>query len=180
MTTQADNVDTYHFTGTLFRLWTKAENLYRAGKEDPDAIFDDSERAELAALGLGAMDVYDYVEDFVRTGEPDFGSFVLVTAERVFFFFGEAEGRFPGRTIREEELPARKAAVDGMEWLPRILAKARAKLRGELPPDLMYGCGGDRKFLRGRGIHPAEFLRKVREAADDREVVEWVAARSAA
>ena len=35
--------------------------------------------------------------------------------------------------------------IDGIAWLPRILVKARLKLRGEMPADLMYGCGGDRQ-----------------------------------
>ena len=61
-----------------------------------------------------------------------------------------------GHTVDMEQLPAKAAQVDGIAWLPRIIAKARAKLRGEMPPDLMYDCGGDRDFLerarrRGHG-----------------------------
>ena len=67
-----------------------------------------------------------------------------------------------------------------MPWLPRILAKAQAKLRGELHPDIMYCCGGDRAFLRRHQIDPVDFLRTVWEnEADDDAVVEWVRTRSA-
>jgi hypothetical protein len=72
-----------------------------------------------------------------------------------------------------EELPAKSAAVDGIAWLPRLLVKARLKLRGEMPDDLMYGCGGDRPFLRRMGTDLPEFLRWVRDAGDDdRKVID--------
>ena len=82
--------------------------------------------------------------------------------------------------IDESSLPARTEAVRGITWLPRLLPKARAKLRGELPPSLMYGCGGDRKFFKERDILPAEFLSLVwRHEADDAAIVDWVVRRSA-
>jgi len=177
METATHSPNTYELTGKLYRLWTKAEALYRNGNRSPEDYFDEDELSLLSSYGLGVMDVYDYVEDSVSSDEPDFGTFALITAERVFYFLDEMHGRPSGETIRMEDLPPKDAAVDGIEWLPRILPKARAKLRGELPADLMYGCGGDRRFLKGRGIHPAEFLRKVRSAAHDQEVIDWVAAR---
>ena len=33
------------------------------------------------------------------------------------------------------------------------------KLRGEMPPDLMYGCGGDRNFFQEWNLDGADFLR---------------------
>ena len=68
----------------------------------------------------------------------------------------------------------------GVAWLPRLIAKARAKLRGEMPGELMYGCGGDRAFLRRVNIHPADFLREVWSARDDDEkIIEYVKRSSA-
>lgn len=177
MKTVEAQTNLYELTGTLFRLWTKAEALYRTGNRSPEDYFDPSEMKELEALGLEIMDVYDYVEDFVNAGEPDFGTFILISAERVFYFREEGGGQISEARIREEDLPAKTDAVAGVEWLPRILVKAKAKLRGELPPEIMYGCGGDRRFLRSRGIHPVEFLRKVRAASEDRELVDWVVSR---
>jgi hypothetical protein len=37
------------------------------------------------------------------------------------------------------EFPAKSAKVEGIAWLPRLITKARAKLAGSLPADLMYG-----------------------------------------
>jgi hypothetical protein len=70
--------------------------------------------------------------------------------------------------------------VDGIVWLPRILPKTRAKLRGELPASMMYGCGGDRRFFKENDILPAEFLALVwRAADDDGAIIAWVKARRA-
>ena len=65
------------------------------------------------------------------------------------------------------DLPAKSDAVDGIAWLPRLIMKARLKLRGEMPTELMYGCGGDRPFLHGMNLTLAEFLTLVRDAGDD-------------
>jgi len=37
------------------------------------------------------------------------------------------------------EFPAKTDEVEGIAWLPRLITKARAKLAGNLPADLMYG-----------------------------------------
>lgn len=84
-------------------------------------------------------------------------------------------------TIDMSSLPAKSDAVRGIEWLPRIVPKALAKLRGEMPDDLMYGCGGDRRFFKTHGIHPAEFLAVVSHFEKDVErIYDWVEARVSA
>ena len=55
--------------------------------------------------------------------------------------------------------------------MPRIIAKARAKLKGELPPDFMYSCGTDRPFLRKVGIAPEDFLKTVWGAGPNEEAI---------
>ena len=73
------------------------------------------------------------------------------------------------------ELPLKTDAVDGIAWLPRLMVKARLKLRGEMPSDLMYGCGGDRPFLRRMGTTLPGFLELVRDSGDDdRAIIEAV------
>jgi hypothetical protein len=76
-------------------------------------------------------------------------------------------------------MPAKTDAVKGIEWLPRIIPKAKAKLKGELPPSLMYCCGGDRRFFKANDILPSEFLGVVwRNGDNDAAIVDWVVARS--
>ena len=84
-------------------------------------------------------------------------------------------GKPSKETIDMDSLPEREAELGGIEWLPRIIAKARAKLPGEMPQELMYCCGGDRAFLREHGIHPADFLREVWAAGeDDQRILKYV------
>lgn len=66
-------------------------------------------------------------------------------------------------------LPQGSDKLGEYRWLPRIIAKA--KLRGEMPSDLMYGCGADRPFLRSIGMEPDAFLRLVWQAWDDEETI---------
>ena len=78
-------------------------------------------------------------------------------------------------------MPAKADAIKGIAWLPRLIPKAKAKLRGELPSSLMYCCGGDRRFFSEHDIHPAEFLSLVwRNENNDAAIVDWVAARTRA
>ncbi|MEN9535256.1 MAG: hypothetical protein RIR37_529, partial [Verrucomicrobiota bacterium] len=82
-------------------------------------------------------------------------------------------------TLTRDELPTFGDTLNDIAYLPRILAKARAKLRGELDPDLMYSCGGDMNFLKNHGdIHPADFLRQVWAAGeDDQKIANWVSSQ---
>ena len=44
----------------------------------------------------------------------------------------------------------------------------------------MYGCGGDRRFFKENGIHPAEFLRAAWAYEDaESKLIDWVVARKA-
>lgn len=168
----------YKFSADLEALWLTAVKRYRDGKDTAGDFLSAAEQALLASHGLGVMDLFDPVEDYVRSGEPDFGTFLLVSALRREYFLTVQGGVLSPRRISMDALPAKTDSVRGIEWLPRILPKARAKLRGEMPPELMYGCGGDRRFFRRHGIHPAEFLWRVWQAGEaDEPVVEWVAAQ---
>ena len=84
-------------------------------------------------------------------------------------------GKLTGHIADMDDLPAKTDAVDGIAWLPRLIVKARLKLRGEMPDDLMYGCGGDRPFLRRMRTNLPDFLKLVRDCGDDdRRIVEAV------
>ena len=125
-----------------------------------------------ASIGCSAQEMYDYVED-----APDltYDTALLVTTARRDYFLVMQKGQVSQLTIPAEKFPAKEAELAGFAWLPRIIVKARAKLRGEMPAELMYCCGGDRKFLKGVNIHPADFLREVWAARDDdQKIVDYV------
>ena len=75
------------------------------------------------------------------------------------------------KRVKVENLPPKDAKLKGIVWLPRVIAKAQARLRGELPDEIMYGCGGDRKFFRTHDVHPADFMRAVWAAKGNEEKI---------
>lgn len=164
----------------LLALWQQAVIQYKNGNRDAGAYFERDELDFLAALGMNAGDVYDYAEDHVAYGEPDFVTFARIHELRRRYFHEVQQRRRSGVVANPADFPSPETEEAGIAWLPRIIEKARAKLRGELPPDLMYSCPADRRFLKRHDIHPAEFLRKVWEMENDRDkLVEWVARRVA-
>ena len=171
-------MDHYTYQKRLREIWVGAVAKYKQGCREVESYFDEATLAELASIGLNNMDVYDYAEDFVTRGEPDFETFLLVSEARRDYFLTVQEGKSTGYKLDSSTLPPKTAEAGGIVWLPRITVKAIAKLRGELPPETMYGCGGDRTFFKENNIHPAEFLRVA--WAYEREpdkLVDWVMAR---
>lgn len=169
----------YDFAARFRALYDKAVDRYGKGQRDAEALFTPEERAWLASNGLSSQNFYDYAEDQTNYGEPGYDQALAIELVRRDYFVNEQKGRPSSRVLDEASMPAKTDAVDGIEWLPRLLPKARAKLRGELPKSLMYCCGGDRRFFKAHDILPAEFLSAVwRNGGNDRALVDWVAART--
>lgn len=171
-------MESYTYQQTLKTIWENAVAQYKAGKTDPSDFFDAPTLASLASIGLNTMDVFDYAEDFVTRGEPDFETFLMVCEARRDYFLTVQKGQPSDQVIASDALPSKDAEIKGIVWLPRIMPKAIAKLRGELPPETMYGCGGDRRFFKDNDLHPAEFLRAAWAYEDDEsKLVDWVLSR---
>ncbi len=163
------------WTHQLRTTYDKAVDLYRRGNHDLTTYFTDDEKAFLSSIGLKPINLYDYVEDWIRSGEPDWDTFLLVVAARRDYFLYEQHARPNPAELDSTKLPPREATIGGIEWLPRIIVKARCFLEGGLCHDIMYGCGGDRNFLKTQNLHPADFLRAVWAAhGDDDKVLAFV------
>ena len=122
----------------------------------------------LASIGYKPRELFDFVEDLADESVPAQSTALLGAGVRRDYFLTIQKGETSAKQISREDVPSFGEEFDGIAYLPRIIAKAEAKLRGELDPDMMFGCGGDRKFLRENGdIHPADFLRHVWAAAGD-------------
>ncbi len=164
---------TYH--QTLQQVWEQAVDLYRGGERQAAAFFPGEQGRFLEMIGATAQEVFDFVEDFVSGGEPDFVTFALITDIRRSYFLIQQQGKRSHHVVEDAALPPKTESVAGVVWLPRILVKAKAKLRGEMNPNLMFGCGGDRKFFKENNLHPAEFLRVVADHIDaDQAVIDYV------
>jgi hypothetical protein len=157
------------------QLFHTATERYRAGHQQAAGLVDDEGRQFLDSIGYTEQEFFDFVEDFAKGGEPTLETALAIAAVRREYFLQEQHGKRSTKTIVMADLPSKDATIEGIGWLPRILPKAEAKLRGEMPPELMYGCGGDRKFFRTNGIDPSEFLRQVWKAnGRNEDVVAWV------
>lgn len=155
---------------TFLTLHAKCLALHAAGDKNFASYYSDADRAFLASIGYGEREFYDFVEDLNDYGAPSPETALLIAAVRRDYFL-VVQGSVPSPArLMPADLPTFGDTLGGISYLPRILAKAKAKLRGELDPDIMYGCGGDRNFLQSHGnIHPADFLRHVWAAAGDDE-----------
>lgn len=168
---------TYHIE--LKKIWNNACKSYQHGEREPSKMVSPDEIAYLESIGLNQQDLFDAVDDNQRyDGDPDFETFLLVSAVRRDYFIEKQQCKSSGNLIVVDDLPAKTDSVRGIEWLPRIYPKAVAKIRGELPPEIMYGCGGDRRFLKACNIHPADMLRAAWQFEDDKEAFyDWVVSK---
>lgn len=166
----------YGWTQSFKAIYDRATVAYHQGIRGAEALFPAADRDFLASIGCTPVELYDFVDDAIRYGgDPDYETCLLVTAVRRDYFLVVQGGKWTGVVIPMTALPAKKDAVDGIEWLPRLIEKAKIKLRGEMNPDLMYGCAGDRAFLRKYDRHLADVLRHVWAAnGDDRKVIDYI------
>lgn len=160
-------------------LFERCVSRYRAGDSDFENYYTSADLDFLRENGCRTREFFDFVEDFCDDNAPSPTTALLVAAVRRDYFLSVQNGiHCGGRLLTRDDVPTFGEELEGMPYLPRILAKARAKLCGTLDPDLMFGCGGDRNFLRKHGnLHPADFLRQVWAAGDDdRKVAAWITA----
>ncbi len=170
----------YDFIARFHALYNQAVTRYAAGHRGAETMFSAEEVALLRENGITAQHMYDYAEDHNNyNGEPGVDIAITIESIRRDYFLNVQGGRPSTTVLDEASLPAKTDSVRGIEWLPRLIPKARAKLRGELPSSLMYCCGGDRRFFKQHDIHPSEFLSLIwRSELNTAAIVDWVAKRS--
>mgnify|MGYP003679506696 CR=1 FL=1 len=170
----------FDFPATFRTLYKKGYQLYQDGQRGAETFFTAEETTWLSANGITAQHMYDYAEDDVVDGVPGFGNALAIEVIRRDYFLSVQNGVPTTTVLDPDTLPAKSGEIDGIRWLPRIIPKAKAKLRGEMPPSMMYSCGGDRNFFLTNNIMPAEFLNLIwRHLDDDAAVIAWVKARRA-
>jgi hypothetical protein len=156
-------------------VWDRGVAAWNAGRRSAKTMFNADDVKFLASIGCTAQELFDFVDDSLVYGEPDFATALTVQAIRRDHFLNVLGSKPTGHIASMDDLPAKADAVDGIAWLPRIIEKARLKLRGEMPDDLMYGCGGDRAFMKQVKMTLPQFLTLVRDSGnDDRRIVEAV------
>jgi hypothetical protein len=165
----------YDFAQKFHAIYDKAVGLYGRGQRGAESFFSPEEKTWLAGNGLTPQHLYDYAEDQTNYGEPGYDNALAIETVRRDYFRNVQERKTSSVVLDETTLPAKDAKLGGIDWLPRIIPKARAKLRGEMPASLMFSCGGDRKFFKQNDILPSEFLALIWRAGDDEDaIVAWV------
>ena len=155
--------------------FNKSIEKYRSGKSSLGDFFDDSDQTLLNDIGYKPREFFDFVEDYCDVGAPSPESALLIASVRRDFFLVIQKGEASRKQVTPQDLPDRNEELASIPWLPRIITKAKAKLRGELHPDIMYSCQGDMNFLANHDIHPADFLRAVWAADDSNDkIVDYV------
>lgn len=162
MEPHAPAASAYRWHHELGQLFERSVERYRSGKRKAGRFYDTAEAAYLESIGMSPQELFDFVEDHAKKGgDPDWETVLLITAVRRDYFLTVQHGRSDGRAVADlGKLPPKDAELGGIPWLPRLIEKARAKLRGEMPAELMYCCSGDRRFFREHSLHPADFLRQ--------------------
>jgi hypothetical protein len=169
----------FNYQQELVKIWEKGVVLYKNGHTNSDSFPINDDITFLESIGLNKMDIFDYVEDWICEGTPDLATFLLIHDLRRDFFIEEQKSILSQDRLNSKELPGKQDELEGFIWLPRVIVKARAKLRGELPKETMFCCGGDRAFFQMNDIHPAEFLRIVKKAGnEDKTIIQWVIKRT--
>lgn len=171
-------MNNYNYQRRLQELWTKAVELYSQGFREADSFFSENETRFLDSIGITPQEVYDFAEDFIDSGEPDFATFAMIHDLRKSYYdeVQKASRRKEQRDVNSYPKPTE--STEGIVYLPRIAQKAWTKLTGELNTDIMYSCANDRAFLKRHDIHPAEFLRKTWETGGDPlRLANWIALR---
>ena len=165
----------YRWDTTFLDLFHRCVERYRGGDTEYEGYYTDEDRAFLGSIGYKPREFFDFVEDYADEGDPSPSTAVMIASVRRDYLRHVMSGEPSREVVDPASLPAKTEELDGFVWLPRILVKARAKLRGELDPDTMFCCGGDRQFLHEHDIAPADFLRAVWAAGDDdAKVIEYV------
>ncbi len=157
-------------------LFDRCLATFQSGDSDFETYFTSDDRCFLAKIGCKTREFFDFVEDFCGEAEPSISTALLIAGVRRDYFQTVQKGIPSAKVLTRDDVPSFGEELEGMPYLPRLLSKGRAKLLGELDPDLMFGCGGDRNFLKKHGdIHPADFLRHLwASGADDQKIITWI------
>jgi len=159
-----------HFTwqDPFLALFDKGLAEFRAGNDDWATYYTEEDLEFLGSIGCQPREFFDFIEDYADGAPLPPAAALLVAAARRDYFLVVQQGRVSGTYFPAADLPPKDdASLAGIPYFARILKKARLKLRGALDPDIMFGCGGDRRFLMECDVHPADFLRHVWAAGED-------------
>jgi len=111
----------------------------KEGSNEPVAMFERDEVVFLESIGCSAQEMFDFCDDYVGWDDVIYEHVEALQAVRYEHFVEELDSQPAAHRMEMDDFPAKTDKVEGIAWLPRLILKARAKLAGQLPADLMYG-----------------------------------------
>ncbi len=157
---------------TFMELFHDAVERYHSNSHvNPLQFFYPSELEFLTSIGYKAREMFDYIADYAQTGQPSPSAALLIASKRrTYFFTAQRAMNSTSKAISLAELPSPEDDFGGYVYMPHIISKAEAKLRGTLEDGIMYGDARDRQFFaENGGIAPADFLGMVNNVRGDRQ-----------
>ncbi|MEE2714731.1 MAG: hypothetical protein VYD34_01845 [Verrucomicrobiota bacterium] len=120
-------------------LFFKGVERHKEGRQDPEDMFEGDEPTFLKSIGCSTQEMFDFCDDYVRWGDVIYEHVEELQAVRYDHYLEELNSQPASHPMKMDQFPAKTDEIEGIAWLPRLIAKARAKLAGNLPADLMYG-----------------------------------------
>ena len=120
-------------------LFFRGVERHKQGRQSPEGMFEGDEPAFLESIGCSTQEMFDFCDDYVRWGDVIYEQVEELQAVRYEHFINELNSQPASHAMAMNEFPAKTDEIEGIAWLPRLILKARAKLAGNLPADLMYG-----------------------------------------
>ena len=120
-------------------LFNTGVERHKTGRQSPDAMFECEEVKFLESIGCSPQEMFDFCDDYVNWDDVIYEHVEELQAVRYEHFKNELKSQSASCRMKMHEFPAKTDEVEGIAWLPRLMVKARAKLAGQLPADLMYG-----------------------------------------
>ena len=111
----------------------------KEGCNEPGAMFESDEVAFLESIGCTVQEMFDFCDDYVSWDDVICDHVEALQAVRCEHYVNELNSQPASHRMEMDDFPAKTDEVEGIAWLPRLIVKARAKLAGQLPADLMYG-----------------------------------------
>lgn len=112
----------YNYQKTLQAVWQKAVDLYRSGNEDAKTYFNEQELDFLDLIGASAQEIFDFAEDFVDGGEPDFTTVAMIHDVRRAYLREQQQGNTSKAMLDPSTLPAKDSHIPLLPFINGILA----------------------------------------------------------
>ena len=120
-------------------LFNEGVERHKAGRQCSDTMFEADEIQFLESIGCSSQEMFDFCDDYVCWDDVIYDHVEGLQSVRYEYFMNELNSKPASRRMEMGEFPEKSDEVEGIAWLPRLIVKARAKLDGQLPADLMYG-----------------------------------------